>query len=117
MLFIKWIGLAYNKNMLTTYILPFIFLFQFINGENVIDEFDTSSGLYAIEGKVYPPEIYSPGDVDWQRYTVITINDGEYSAFLKSDGTFSIAGVPSGSYVVEVSHPDYYYESVTPINK
>lgn len=116
MLFIKWKELTNNTNMLSTCILAIILLIQFVNGENVIDEFDTSSGLYSIEGKVYPPEIYSPGDVDWQRDTVITINDGEYSGFLKSDGIFSITGVPSGSYVVEVTHPDYYYNWVGTIN-
>lgn len=79
---------------------------------NVVEEFESTSGLYNIEGKVYAPEIFSAADTEWQRDTSITINDREYSGFLKEDGTFVISGVPSGSYVVEISNPDYYYESV-----
>lgn len=80
---------------------------------NVVEEYDGNSGLYTIEGKVYAPEIFSSVDTEWQRDTSITINDGEYCGFLKEEGTFVISGVPSGSYVVEISNPDYYYESVS----
>lgn len=71
-------------------------------------------GRYMIEGKVYPPELYS-SDTNWQKDTYITINDGEYNGFLKDDGTFAISNVPSGSYVVEIINPDYFYESVSKI--
>lgn len=81
--------------------------------DNIIDEYDGSSGLYTIEGKVYAPEIFSLADLSWQRDTSITINDGEYAGFLRDDGTFVISGVPSGSFVVEIANPDYYYESVS----
>lgn len=90
-------------------------LSNIVNCENNIDEYDTNNGLYSIEGKVYAPEIYTSFDLNWQRDTVITINDGEYSGFLKEDGTFVINAVPTGSYVIEVSNPDYYYESVSNI--
>lgn len=86
---------------------------NFAEAENVIDEYDGNSGRYNIEGKVYAPELFSSAELNWQQDTAITINDGEYSAFLKDDGTFVISGVPSGSYVVEISNPDYYYESVS----
>lgn len=82
--------------------------------ENVIvDELEVGNGLYSIEGKVYAPEIFSMGDIEWQSDTSITINDGEFVGFLKEDGTFTINAIPSGSYVVEISNPDYYYESVS----
>ena len=82
-------------------------------GENLLDDFDSNNGRFIIEGKVYAPEIYTSLELNWQRDTSITINNGEYSGFLKDDGTFAINGVPSGSYVVEISNPDYLYESVS----
>lgn len=88
------------------------FLIELSSADNLIDEYDGNSGRYNIEGKVYAPELFSSSEFNWQQDTAITINDGEYSAFLKDDGTFIISGVPSGSYVVEISNPDYYYESV-----
>lgn len=80
---------------------------------NIVDEYESNNGLYTIEGKVYAPEIFSSADTEWQRETSITINDGEFTGFLKDDGTFVISAVPTGSYVVEISNPDYYYESVS----
>lgn len=44
--------------------------------------------------------------------TRILVDDGQYVGFLRSDGTFSIPGLPSGSYVVEVSSPRNVYEPV-----
>lgn len=112
MLLNKWITIANHKIVLNMYLIVICYLISFINCESIIEEYDANSGIYSIEGKVYAPEIYSSNDFNWQRDTVITINNGEYSGFLKEDGTFIISGVPSGSYVVEVSNPDYYYESV-----
>lgn len=82
--------------------------------ESGIDEYE-EFGRYTIEGRVYAPELY-PYDVNWQKDTAITINDGEYNGFLREDGTFVISSVPSGSYVVDIVNPDYLYESVC-INK
>lgn len=79
--------------------------------ESGIDDFE-ESGRYTIEGKVYSPELY-PFDVNWQKDTSITINDGEFNGFIKEDGSFVISNVPSGSYVVDIVNPDYLYESVS----
>ncbi|XP_013102426.2 ER membrane protein complex subunit 7 homolog [Stomoxys calcitrans] len=80
---------------------------------------DEVSGLYTIEGKVYPPEAqqmsYNPNAAPnnkWQIDTVLNINGGEYKGFIREDGSFIISSVPSGSYVVEIVNPDYYYEPV-----
>lgn len=102
-----------HKIVLNMYFLVICYFISFINCETLVEEYDGNSGLYTIEGKVYAPEIYSSNDFNWQRDTVITINNGEFNGYLKEDGTFAINGVPSGSYVVEVSNPDYYYESVS----
>ena len=77
-----------------------------------IEEYDENSGRYTIEGKVYAPEIASL-EQNWQRDTSISINNGEYTGFLADDGTFIISAVPSGSYVIEITNPDYLYESVS----
>lgn len=44
--------------------------------------------------------------------TRILVDDGRYVAFLKADGTFSIPGLESASYVVEVVSPRNDYEPV-----
>lgn len=44
--------------------------------------------------------------------TRILVDDGQYVAFLKADGTFSIPGLESSSYVVEVVAPRNDYEPV-----
>lgn len=77
-----------------------------------VDDITEESGRFTIEGKVYSPEIYA-SNVNWQKDTAISINNGEYNGYLKEDGTFFISNVPSGSYVVEIINPDYMYESVS----
>lgn len=113
MLLNKWKAIVTDHTrMFSMYLMVICYLISFINCETVVEEYDVNNSLYLIEGKVYAPEIYTANDFNWQRDTVITINNGEYNGYLKEDGTFTISGVPSGSYVVEVSNPDYYYESV-----
>ena len=84
---------------------------------------DEVSGLYTIEGKVYPPEMQmgmsynsnaanSNNNDKWQTETHLTINGGEYKGFIREDGSFVISSVPSGSYVVEVHNADYFYEPI-----
>ncbi|XP_022230015.1 ER membrane protein complex subunit 7 homolog [Drosophila obscura] len=89
-----------------------------IGQDELVDEV---SGLYTIEGRVSPPDsILAPGqgsglnkdDNKWQVDVTITINDGEYKGFVREDGQFIISGVPSGSYVLDVHHPDVFYEPV-----
>lgn len=99
------------KRFLLLPLLVAVCLWSFVRAESAIDEFD-ESGRYAIEGKVYPPELFGGSDLTWQIDTQISINGGEYKGFLKDDGSFLISSVPSGSYVVEIINSDYYYESV-----
>lgn len=40
----------------------------------------------------------------------ILVNYGQYVGYPRKDGTFEIDGLPSDSYVVEVTHPKYIYE-------
>jgi len=39
------------------------------------------------------------------------MNGGEHICSLREDGTFSLTGIPSGSHVVEVVHPNYQFDS------
>ncbi|KAK2165144.1 hypothetical protein LSH36_54g05035 [Paralvinella palmiformis] len=82
-------------------------LFSYGLGNPDQDE-NQSSGRYHIEGKVSVPFV---NNQDWISSTRILIDGGDYIGFLKSDGTFSVTNVPSGSYVVEVNSPDYVFET------
>lgn len=42
----------------------------------------------------------------------VLVNYGQYYGYPKEDGTFEIDNLPSDSYVVEISHPNYIYEPV-----
>ncbi|CAD5121968.1 DgyrCDS10424 [Dimorphilus gyrociliatus] len=44
--------------------------------------------------------------------SIICITSGTLSIVVASDGTFFVNNLPSGSYVVEVIHPDYAFEPV-----
>ena len=50
--------------------------------------------------------------LDWVSETKVIVNDGELMGFLKSDGTFSVNFVPSGSHLVEVVSPNYVFEKI-----
>lgn len=101
----------FGKSLLVPFLAIVVALVGGTAADSAIDEFD-ESGRYTIEGKVYPPELFGGSDLTWQIDTHISINGGEYKGFLKDDGSFVISSVPSGSYVVEILNPDYYYESV-----
>ncbi|XP_026320804.1 ER membrane protein complex subunit 7 [Hyposmocoma kahamanoa] len=76
---------------------------------NPVEE-DVGNGRYTIEGRVFPPEELV--ETQWQAETRVHVNGGEYVAFIRNDDTFVVHNVPSGSYVVEIVHPDYMYEPV-----
>ena len=63
--------------------------------------------LFTIFGKVNIRQ----DEIDLEN-TRILVDDGQYVAFLRPDGTFSIPGLASNSYVVEVSSPRNVYEPV-----
>lgn len=43
-------------------------------------------------------------------HTKISVNYGQYVGYPREDGKFEIDNLPSDSYVVEVTHPNYIYE-------
>lgn len=90
-----------------------------IGQEELVDDV---SGYYTIEGKVYAPDlgpgaaqglpVTLPNGNKWQTDLSVSINNGEYKGFVREDGQFIISGVPSGSYILDVYHPDIFYEPV-----
>jgi len=69
-----------------------------------------TSKVFKIEGKVSVHDEKLKGD--WISETKVLVNDGEMMGFLKSDGTFAVNSVPSGSHLVEVVSPNYVFEKV-----
>ena len=91
------------------------------------------SSTFHIEGKIAPPDVKPK---DWYWTTRILLDGGKRLAYLKvrrnpsgifekslviflvffksfqEDNSFSISGLSSGSYLLEVHNPDYYYEPV-----
>jgi len=64
---------------------------------------------YTIKGKVTSPE--KKPSSDWYTATEVIVNGGEHITSLREDGTFVLTGIPSGSFVVEVVHPNYQFDS------
>lgn len=67
--------------------------------------------LFAIDGKVQFP-VGSDVTPELLTTTRVIVNYGEYLAFLQRDGAFSVSNLPAGSYLVEVTNPDFFYEPV-----
>ncbi|ESP00062.1 hypothetical protein LOTGIDRAFT_203638 [Lottia gigantea] len=75
-----------------------------VKGQEALELKSTNS--FTIEGRV---EVFSNGK-NWLPNTRILVDGGEYIGFLRSDGSFTINGVPSGSFVVEVVNPSFLFE-------
>lgn len=63
--------------------------------------------LYTIEGKV---AIQGAKIEEWGHHTRIFVNGGEYVGFVRSDGTFVVSNIPSGSHLIEVHSPNHVFE-------
>uniref|UniRef100_A0AC34PW65 ER membrane protein complex subunit 7 beta-sandwich domain-containing protein n=1 Tax=Panagrolaimus sp. JU765 TaxID=591449 RepID=A0AC34PW65_9BILA len=53
-----------------------------------------------------------PVPKNWKTNSRVLVNYGEYIGFIKDDGSFIVEGVPSGSYIVEVTNVDYIFEPI-----
>jgi len=81
-----------------------------VSAESETDSSDTTTqSSFQIEGKIAPPD---PKPKDWYWSTRIYLDGGKRMAFLKEDNSFVISGLQSGSFLLEVSNPDFYYEPV-----
>lgn len=100
-----------RNNSILKIIFCFIFIFNSITCEEPITLDNTAisaqNELFTIYGKVNIRQ----DELDIEN-TRILVDDGQYVAFLRSDGTFTIPGLPSNTYVVEVISPRNVYEPV-----
>lgn len=63
--------------------------------------------LYTIEGRI---EVTGVDIKIWAPKTRILIDGGRYVGYLKSTGEFKIHNIPPGTYLVEVTTPNYIFE-------
>lgn len=68
--------------------------------------------LYTIEGVIMQPDAELLVSAEWPADITLSINGGEYKGFVRLDGKFVISGVPSGSYILDIYHPDVHFKSV-----
>lgn len=74
--------------------------------------FVTSPGngeRFKIEGRAIVPNAKTQ---DWVSSSRVLVEGEEYVGFLRTDGSFVVNDVPSGSYVVEVICPSFKFEPV-----
>lgn len=90
-------------------ILIFCLIKSIINDDIQFDSTAVSSqnDLFTVIGKVN----IRPEDIDLES-TRVLVDDGAYIGHLRSDGTFSVSGLPSNSYVIEISSPKNFFEPV-----
>ncbi|XP_002741059.1 endoplasmic reticulum membrane protein complex subunit 7-like [Saccoglossus kowalevskii] len=88
----------------------FLVLLCSLNFQLVFADDDVGSHAqetYKIEGKV---SVSGAKSQEWVPHTRILVDGGLFIGFLKSDGTFCVNDVPTGSYVIEVANPTYSFE-------
>jgi len=77
------------------------------DGEIAIDD----GQLFSVQGKAsLRGDMISPPN--WRARSRVLLDYGKYIGFIKDDGSFVVDGVPSGSYIVEISNTDYIFEPV-----
>ncbi|KAK5852728.1 hypothetical protein PBY51_006573 [Eleginops maclovinus] len=64
---------------------------------------------FKIEGRAVVPGVKTQ---DWVSTARIFVEGEEFVGFVRTDGSFAVNDVPSGSYVVEVITPNYRFEPV-----
>ncbi|RXN06366.1 ER membrane complex subunit 7 [Labeo rohita] len=64
---------------------------------------------FKIEGRAIVPGVKTQ---DWISTARILVEGEEYVGFLKTDGSFAVNDVPSGSYVVEIVSPSFRFDPV-----
>ncbi|CAD5205965.1 unnamed protein product [Bursaphelenchus okinawaensis] len=49
---------------------------------------------------------------NWKARSRVLLDYGKYIGFIRDDGYFVVEGVPTGSYIVEVTNVDYIFEPI-----
>lgn len=72
----------------------------------------TETTFYKVEGIILAPDRRLDLDSTWMSDITLSINNGEIKGFVRLDGRFVISGVPNGSHILEVQHPDIHFNQV-----
>ncbi|XP_017032572.1 ER membrane protein complex subunit 7 homolog [Drosophila kikkawai] len=75
------------------------------------DTVASDQALYNINGVILRPHKPLSQKLD-MRDVALSINNGQFKGFVRLDGRFTISSVPNGSHILEVHHPDFYFEPV-----
>uniref|UniRef100_UPI00358F3A3E endoplasmic reticulum membrane protein complex subunit 7-like n=1 Tax=Myxine glutinosa TaxID=7769 RepID=UPI00358F3A3E len=70
---------------------------------------EVSAEGFRIEGRVSVPGAKAQ---EWISSARLLVDGGEYTALLRTDGSFTVHSIPSGSYVVEVASPNFKFDPV-----
>ncbi|XP_032803492.2 endoplasmic reticulum membrane protein complex subunit 7 [Petromyzon marinus] len=70
---------------------------------------DANGERFKIEGRVSVPGFKMQ---EWISGARVLVEGGEYVGLLRTDGSFTVHNVPSGSYVVEVASPSFKFDPV-----
>jgi len=62
-----------------------------------------------IEGSIMAPLDAPP---DWAMHTRVRVDGGKFLGFVQRDGHFIVSNVPSGSYLIEFTHPAYLFQPI-----
>ncbi|XP_017581273.1 ER membrane protein complex subunit 7 [Pygocentrus nattereri] len=66
-----------------------------------------SGDRFKIEGRAIVPG-FKPQE--WVSSARVLVEGGEYVGFLRTDGSFAVYDIPSGSYVIEIVSPSFRFE-------
>uniref|UniRef100_A0A0N5AV50 DUF2012 domain-containing protein n=1 Tax=Syphacia muris TaxID=451379 RepID=A0A0N5AV50_9BILA len=76
-----------------------------------VEDGKSNATTFTIQGWVeLPPSIHA--DKDWRVGCRVLVNYGQHIGFVRKNGSFVVTGVPSGSYIVEVTHVNFVFEPV-----
>lgn len=75
----------------------------------VVASQSSNGDRFKIEGRAVVPGIKTQ---DWISTARVMVEGEEYVGFLRTDGSFAVNDVPSGSYVVEIISPSFRFEPV-----
>merc|ERR1712226_860956 len=78
------------------------------DASNSVQTINTAS-LYSIDGRALMPGVPAS---EWIGSAKINVNGDAYHGFFRSDGSFTVTNVPSGSYIVEIVSTKFVFPPV-----
>ncbi|XP_043088401.1 ER membrane protein complex subunit 7-like [Puntigrus tetrazona] len=78
-------------------------------GEDALFRTPEGDARVRVSGRALVPGVRAQ---DWISGARVLLDGGEHVGFLRDDGSFTVSGVPSGSYVLEISSPTYRFQPV-----